>query len=206
MIKSIKIVVFSFVFLFIFTSSIFANSEIIVEKNGKVTNYYAKQDPIRYAQSIIKMSDKDKEKLYKYAKKHPNKVKPITYIALADYIYETSKEDALFWYFVGRIRSTVDVMMCTDDSNNQQIAYYPLLATKTMNFFATNDKQEVSKIMKKAIEWDIAHPKRINPKWACYHGIQIFITGNVTTKPMKEYKAIQDEYRSYLLDSLNENE
>lgn len=190
------IIIFLVLFVFLIAQSLtIANSEVMVEKKGNVTNYYAKQDPIRYAQAILQMKDEEKEKLYQYAKTHPEKIKPITYIALADYIFKTNKDDALFWYFVGRIRSTEDVMMCTDESNYQQIGYYPMLAEETMTYFSKKEKSESVQLMKKAIEWDEMHTKRVNPKWACYHGMQIFIMGDVTTKPMNEYKKIQKDLR-----------
>ncbi|MBR2526439.1 hypothetical protein IKE67_08240 [bacterium] len=190
------LIIFTIVFLIsVFVPCVIANSEIIVEKNGSFTNYYSKQDPIRYAQEIVKMSDIDKENLYKYTMENHDKIKPITYVALADYIFQKSKEDALFWYFVGRIRSTEDVSMCTDKSNLQQIAYYPMLAEKTMEYFAKQDKSFSVNIMKRALEWDETHPDRINPKWACYHGMEVFITGDVTIKPMSEYNKVQKDLR-----------
>ena len=187
----------------LFTANIvIAGSEIGVEKSGNITNYYAKQDPVRYAQKITQMSDAEKEKLYKYTLANPGKTIPITYIALADYISKTNKDDGLFWYFVGRIRSYEDVSMCTDESATQQIAYYPMLAEKTMEYFGSLSKSNASKLMEKAVNWDIAHPDRVNPKWACYHGMQVFVTGDVTIKAMSEYPKIQKEYRDYIMKSL----
>lgn len=180
---------------------VFANSEIGVEKNGNLTNYYAKKDPVRYAQSLTQLSDKEKQKLYEYVKANPDKAYPVMYIALADYIYKTNKDDALFWYFVGRIRTYEDVMMCNDESAKQQMAYYPSMAEKTMEYFRQLGPT-ASKLMAKAVDWDEAHPKRINPKWTCYHGMEVFTTGDVTIKPLSEYPKVQKEYRDYIKASL----
>ena len=199
--QKLLISIYCLILTLFITNSVIANSEVVVEKNGNITNYYAKQDPIRYAQSIVEMSPAEKKKLYKYAMANPDKVTPITYIALADYIYHTSKEDALFWYFVGRIRATEDIMMCTDESASQQVAYYPMLAEDTMSYFRELGKN-ASRIMAKAVDWDEQHPQRVNPKWACYHGMQVFMLGDVTTKPMSEYKKIQEDYRARVRKSL----
>ena len=92
-------------------------------------------------------------------------------------------------------------MMCTDESASQQVAFYPMLAQDTMSYFRELGKN-ASRIMAKAVDWDEQHPQRVNPKWACYHGMQIFIQGDVTTKPMSEYKKIQEDYRARVRKSL----
>ena len=198
----ILVLIISIMLISVISNVVNANSEIGIEKRGNITNYYAKQDPIRYAQSIVNMTDTEKKKLFEYTMQNHDKTIPITYIALADYVYKTNKNDALFWYFVGRIRSTEDLYMCTDESARQQVAYYPMLAENTMTYFAKQDRSEASKIMAKALAWDESHPARVNPKWACYHGMEIFTTGDVTIKPMSEYSNAINEYREYVRKSL----
>ena len=179
-----------------------ANPEVIVEKNGNHTNYIAKKDPVRFAKGVANLPDSEKEKLWAYVQENHDKVPAVIYMALADYIYKKNKDDALFWYMVGRIRTTQDIMMCNDESNQQQMSYYPFMAQDTMQYFAKKGKRAKS-IIKRAVEWDKNHPDRINPEWACYHGMEIFMHGVVSTKPMEEYEKVKEDYRQYVLKSLN---
>ena len=185
-----------------FSNFVFAKTEILVEKNGRYTNYYAKDDPVRYAKSVTNLPDAKKAELFEYAKTYPDKVKPVVFMALADYIFKTDKNEALFWYFAGRIRATSDIAMCDDTSSRQQLAYYPEMATNTMNYGSQNPKQ-VKNAIKKALKWDETNKNRMHPQWACYHGSMVFLlNGEVTTKDMAEYEKIQKETRDYIYKGL----
>ena len=107
---------------------------------------------------------------------------PLYYIAMADYIFEIDRDKAIFWYFVGRLRSTQDVFMCTDESARAQIATYPMFAQKTLHF-ASDDLGKLQKILVKAMLWDSVHFKRQSPKWSCYHGFQtVFMEPELVSK------------------------
>lgn len=180
----------------------FAKTEILVEKNGNFTNYYAKDDPVRYAEGITRMSNSEKAALFEYAKSNPGKVKPVVFMALADYIFETDKNEALFWYFAGRVRATSDIAMCEDTSARQQLAIYPMMAPNTMQYAFENEKL-VKAAVKKALAWDEANKERLHPEWACYHGMMVFmLDGEVSTKDMSEYNKIQKETRAYMRKGL----
>ena len=188
--------------LLVSTSFVFANDEVIVEKNGNHTNYVAKKDPVRFAMGVANLPDEEKAKLWAYVQENHDKVPATIYMALADYIYKKNKDEAIFWYMVGRIRTTQDVIMCDDESNTQQMAYYPRMAPNTLNHFSKN-MRKTKAMVKKAVEWDKAHPERINPEWACYHGMNIFMYGQVFTKPMEEYEKVKEEYRQDVLKTLD---
>ena len=184
------------------TNNAIAKTEILVEKNGNITNYYAKDDPIRYAREVQSLPDKEKAALFEYAKANPGKVKPVVYIALADYVFETNKSEALFWYFAGRIRATSDIAMCEDTSARAKVSIYPMLAPRTMEY-GLEHKWLVKKVVKKALKWDEENKERIHPEWACYHGMMVFmLNGEVTTKDMSEYENVQKEMRDYMRQKL----
>ena len=175
-------------------------SDYIVEKQGNIVNYVSKQDPVRYAENIVlNKTDKEKKELLNYVMNNPEKVLPITYMALADYIYENdNKKEALFWYYVGSLRSYEDLNVCTEKSAWAQVGYYPMLAPKTAEYSGTLSDDERNQLTEKALKWDEAHPDRVNPKWACYHG---FYDGDVTTKPIAEYLKLQKEFREKVRSS-----
>ena len=195
-------VTLGFICAFCLIGSAFAEFTIGAEQNGNITNYYAVQDPVKYAGDIIQQSDSEKKKIYEYAKSNPDKVIPITYMALADYIYKTNKSDALFWFYVGSMRAYQDLSMCTDQSVWAQISIYPMLAPNTAEYSGKVNEQTRKNLTLKALKWDEEHPNRVNPQWACYNGTGGFSTGNVTTKPMSEYTEHQKQFRENVLNSL----
>lgn len=101
---------------------------------------------------------------------HSGDFVPLYYIAMADYVLQIDKDKAVFWYFVGRLRSTVDVFMCADESARAQIGIYPMFAQKTLAQ-ASSDLNQLRRVLVKAMVWDMFHPKKQSPKWSCYHGI-----------------------------------
>ena len=70
-------------------------------------------------------------------------------------------------------------MMCEDNTAKGQLNIYPTLAPKTLKYLSTkiNNKKYVANLMQKTLDWDIAHPNRYNPIWACYHGISAHTNG-----------------------------
>ena len=79
-----------------------------------------------------------------------------------------------------------------------------MLAPKTLKYVATkvNDKKYIANLMQKALDWDIAHPQRVNPIWACYHGISAFMS-KPELLPEKEYTVVQNKVRAEIKESIN---
>ena len=105
---------------------------------------------------------------------HSGDFVPLYYIAMADYIFEIDKEKAVFWYFIGRLRSTQDVFMCADESARAQIGIYPMFAQKTLQY-ASRDLNKLRCVLIRAMLWDSVHFKRQSPKWSCYHGVDAML-------------------------------
>ena len=63
---------------------VFSNPEIIVEKQGNITNYRITTDPIKLAEDFYELPYEEKVKLFQ----SPNTLLPIYYIAIADYYYD----------------------------------------------------------------------------------------------------------------------
>lgn len=103
-------------------------------------------------------------------------VPPLYFILLADYVYKTDKDTALFLYVEGFNRARQDVYSCKDKTARNQIRFYAEFAYNTSGYAGDKikDRKYRRELNKKVLEWDRKHPERISPIWACYHGIKSF--------------------------------
>ena len=137
-------------------------------QGGKATEYV-----------LYKFTEKDWESMIKLVDNESEKIPPIYIMLVSDYVYTKDKDKAIVYYYTGRLRAKEDVYMCKDKSAAQQIYMYPKAAPETLAYaeeriFAQNDKQYLADVLQQALDWDMAHPKRYDPTWACYHGISNF--------------------------------
>ena len=95
------------ILLLYFCLPVFSKPEIIVEKNGNVTNYRLANDPIKLAQDYQALSKEEKEKFIKEKVLAAGNALPIHLIAMADDIYLSKNGDAtaaVFFYLLGSLR------------------------------------------------------------------------------------------------------
>lgn len=168
-----KIFTLCLLFLIIFfvptcnSNSIKYSSKIInMAKNMSNGNTDAVMDTYK------SLSNSEMDEFVAYLEEYPEKFPPFFYILSADHIYKKDKDKALLWYFIGTIRSTEDVWMCKDITARSQIHLYPMFAQNTLEYLQT--KSNISPTIQEALDWDKTHKKRLNPVWACYHGMKAF--------------------------------
>ncbi|MEE3350124.1 MAG: hypothetical protein VZR09_08810 [Candidatus Gastranaerophilaceae bacterium] len=173
-------------------------------KVQQLIDFSEKNEASEAANLLAQLSTKEKDELAKYIEFNSEKVPPVYFIIMADYIYKSNKDKAALWYYIGKFRSYQDTLMCKDKTTQSQLEVYPMLAPKTLKYVATkvNDKKYIANLMQKALDWDIAHPNRVNPVWACYHGISAFVS-KPELLPQKEYTNIQNKVRNEIKESIN---
>ena len=183
--------------LFIILSVGKLNAEIIEEKVGNVTNFINTEDRIYKMEQLLDNLSLDEQiKLLDKALANPSSYEPIYYVALADSYYKTDKDKAAVTYMIGLLRSSEDIAMCEDTSARAQIGIYPLFAPNTTAYIQSLDKRSLSNISKQALDWDLNNPQRVNPIWACYHGMGAFM-GEVKIKDIDTY----DENKQMIRDA-----
>jgi hypothetical protein len=150
------------------------------------------------------LTPKEKKEVITWMQANPEKVPPFYYMYFADDIFAKNKDEAALWFVIGRLRATEDVQMCKDKTATSQIAIYPMIAPKTLRYIALKkDYSYIVSIVEKAIKWDEAHPKRVNPVWSCFHGMEAF-SHYPELLPMSEYERIQKQTRIDVLKLVNE--
>lgn len=203
-----KIFWFVFLILMIISSCVALYTELTEKHSYKVQliiDYSKNDENGKAAQVFNDLNQKELNEFEKYLSKNPKDVPPIYFILMADYVFTKNKDKAVLWYYIGRVRSTEDVMMCVDSSAAEQINLYPFMAPKTLGYLAKIEPKEklekyLGKIYAKALAWDISHPERVSPRWACYHGLQAFDKAP-ELKSDSEFENIQKEIR----DSVKKN-
>ncbi len=200
MIRLLKLFV---VFLFIVFSVTKIHAEIIEQTNGNITNFVNTDDRIYQMEQLLeKLSYQEQVKLLDKALANPASYEPIYYVALADSYFQTDKDKAVLTYMIGLLRSTQDIAMCEDISARAQMGIYPMFAPKTVEYMHSMNPKNFDKLKQDAVIWDQNHNNRVNPKWACYHGMAAF-SGDVTIKPMLEYQETKKMITGYFLQMTN---
>ena len=197
------------ILLLYFCLPVFSKPEIIVEKNGNVTNYRLANDPIKLAQDYQALSKEEKEKFIKEKVLATGNALPIHLIAMADDIYLSKNGDAtaaVFFYLLGSLRGMQDSASCEDKSAFAQVQIYPLLAQNTVQYMVNMDSKNLVNIANKVVEWDEKNTQRVSPQWACYHGMQAFYDDDVKIKSENERIKIQKEIRESFIKSINKME
>ncbi len=180
-----------------------ANAAALSPKVQHLVDFAEKNEGSEAASMFAQLSNKEKDELANYVEFHSEKVPPVYFIIMADHVYKSNKDKAALWYYIGKFRAYQDTMMCKDKTSQSQLEVYPMLAPKTLKYVATkvNDKKYLAGLMQKALDWDIAHPDRVNPVWACYHGISAF-TKAPKLIPESEYTKVQEQVRDEIRASI----
>jgi len=181
-----------------------AKAAALSPKVQQLVDFSQKNEASEAANLLAQLSSKEKDELANYIEFNSEKISPVYFIIMADYIYKSNKDKAALWYYIGKFRSYQDTLMCKDKTSQSQLEVYPMLAPKTLKYVATkvNDKKYIANLMQKALDWDIAHPQRVNPIWACYHGISAFMS-KPELLPEKEYTVVQNKVRAEIKESIN---
>jgi len=173
---------------------------------------YAEQNRTDKAIDLFKsFSLKEMNEFENFLETNPEKLPPIYFIASADKIFNKNKDKAVLWYFIGKIRSTEDVLMCEDKSARAQLSVYPLLAQNTLKYAAgitekSGNYDYIAEKLEKALAWSDAHPQRVSPVWSCYHGMQVFIKNEPPKLlPENEFPKIQKQMREDIKKSIQKH-
>ena len=203
-----KIITFALALSLLAGTGVFVSTQVkaasLSPKVQQLIDFSEKNEASEAANLLAQLLTKEKDELANYIEFNSDKVPPVYFIIMADHIYKSDKDKAALWYYIGKFRSYQDTLMCKDKTTQSQLEVYPMLAPKTLKYVATkvNDKAYIANLMQKALDWDIAHPQRVNPIWACYHGISAFMN-KPELLPESEYTVIQTKVRNEIKESIN---
>ena len=173
-----------------------AKNGFVVVKNGNVTNYQSINDPFYLVEEYKQMPEKKKNEIINSVKNYSADILPIYYIAIAEDIYPTNKNLASFLYALGRYRSIQDVMVCADKSAYQAARMLPLVAPKTAAYISKMNSNDLADLLQKVLDFDLKNPNRPDPKWICYHGVEVFSNkGKVSTISKDEWNKNKNKMR-----------
>lgn len=156
------------------------------------------------AENLLKdFTNKDKDDFVEYIKANNATLPPLYYIKMADHILKTDKDQAAMWFYIGKVRAYEDVMMCKDKTSQAQLDIYPLFAPKTVKYIYSRnkDKSYMANLLQRVLDWDVNHPNRINPIWACYQGMSAYTKTPELKTDVQRSKVI-DNVRDELKESI----
>lgn len=179
----------------LFTTGCTKAQELKLSKNVKTMIKYAQENNAAKANALYKsFNDSEIKEFTQYIEKNPGTLPPLYFVVIADEVYKTDKDKAVFFYNFGKIRALEDVKMCKDTSARQQIMFYGMMAPNTLSYMQSKatETNYVSEIYNNIIKWDNKYTNRVSPIWACYHGIQSF-NGKPELLPASEFPKIKSE-------------
>jgi hypothetical protein len=180
--------------LFLAFGGVLQNFALAAELSPKtrqvIDNAGEKDDLLKSIESLNRLSPKELEEFTQYIEYHSQEVPPVYFILMADYIYNTNKDKAALWYYIGKLRSYQDVMMCADTTAQSQVKLYPAFAPKTLKYLSKKEsnKKYIINLFQNTLDWDSKHPQRVEPVWACRLGI----SAKTTTPQIDPKKNRQD--------------
>lgn len=167
---------------------------------------YSKENQTAKAIDLYKqLSESEKNEFVALLERQPGIVPPFYFIDLADYVYKTDKDKAVFFFYFGKLRATEDVLMCKDETARAQLSVYPLMAPDTLDYMSTkyDDMNYIPAVLQKTIDWDNANPERVSPIWSCYHGLDAFSQEPVLLDADK-FPKIQKKVQKIVKNSIKE--
>ena len=177
-----------------------AKRGFIVTTQGNITNYQSVYDPFYLAAEYKNMPQTKKDEYINSVKNYSDNILPIYYIAVAEDLFSSDKNLAAFLYAAGRFRAVQDAAVCKDTSAYQAINILPEVAPDTSNYIANMSDSELANLLQKVLDWDEKHSNRPDPKWICYHGMEVFTNnGKVRTISNIKFKSKKAYARKILL-------
>ena len=178
-------------------------AELSPKTRQVINNVGQKEDLVKSIETINRLSAKELEEFSQYIEYHSEEVPPVYFIFMADYIYNTDKDKAALWYYIGKLRSYQDVFMCLDTTAQSQVKLYPIFAPKTMKYLAKkgNNKKYLINLFQNTLDWDSQHPKRVEPVWACRLGLNAK-NSEPKLNPAKNRDKVIEEIRNDLIESI----
>lgn len=138
----------------------------------------------------------------KWIIKNNTKLEPPFLYILSDKIFDKDKDNAMFWFSVGKYRSYYDAFRCVDTSAQQGRAFLPMYAPNTAKYI-NEHTEKLIEITPKVIEFDKKYPPTNSPRWICAHGINNFINGADTGYIDKsEWPALKEKIETNLMKSI----
>ncbi len=177
-------------------NNVFAVSkDVVVTKNGNVTNFQHTKDPFYLGQQYLKMPPQKRAAFRDKALKNPQTTLPIYYIYFAEDIYPQDKDTAAFLFMYGYYLSVQDVSMCTDKSAMGVLQGLGYVAPNSAIYVSKLSKSKMAEMKMRVFSKEETLTQRPNPKWICYHGMEAF-SGEVKTLPMSEYDRVKKQVKA----------
>ena len=188
---------------YIVLSGISLAAELSQRTQNVINNVNQKENLIKSIENLQQLTPSEMKEFAQYIEFHSEQIPPIYFILMADYIYTSDKDKAALWYYVGKLRSYQDVLMCQDTTAQSQVKLYPIFAPKTMKYLAKkeNNKKYIINLFQKALDWDNKHPQRVEPIWACRLGLNAKVS-EPKINPTKKREQVIEEVRNDLIESI----
>lgn len=103
---------------------------------------------------------------------------PPVFIALANLYYRQGNFDnAIFWFNAGRLRTTLDALLCTDPSAASAVAALVAQVPKDLIKKQFEDMPKFKSIVENVLKWDASTAYSYDHRWISLHGMRAVMSG-----------------------------
>ena len=178
----------------------------------KPTGVYASIDT-RLANETIRALQQSKAKrrseLIKTITSSPeNYAPPVLYLVSSILFKEGQKDDAMFWFYAGQLRGSIDANICADKSAGEAIATLNEQFGSPINQYAFRDIPKLTNTVESVLKWEEKTEYKYDRRWINLHGLGAFIsdTNAPLSAPKEEWEGVRkktrDDYRSSFYEAI----
>lgn len=142
--------------------------------------------------------------------KPENFTPPVLYVLSNVLFDEGRKDEAMFWFYAGQLRGTIDANICADKSAKAAIDVLNQNFGPPINQYAFRNISTLTNTVERVISWEEKTPYAYDRRWINLHGMGAFTenTNEPLSVPKEQWEAIRkktrDEYRSEFYQALAE--
>lgn len=159
--------------------------------------------------SLQSSSSKARLNAIKKITNSPEDYAPPAFYLLSSVLWrDGKKDDAMFWFYAGQLRGSIDANICADKSAGDAMEALNQKFGSEINQYAFTDISKLTNTVEKVIAWEEKTPCKYDRRWINLHGMNAFLanTNSPLSAATDRWEAIRkttrEEYRSSFYEML----
>jgi len=193
-----------------FALSVVYGADVTVEPTGiyQTIDVRLMDETIR---SLAQADGKTRARIISAIASKPEKFAPPVFYFLSNVLFDDGqKDDAMFWFYAGQLRGTIDAKICAEKSARAAIGALNEKFGPPINQYAFKDIPKLTNTVEHVLAWEEKTPYDYDRRWINLHGMKAIIgdTNAPLSVPREQWEAIRkttrDEYRFEFYEALAE--
>lgn len=201
--------VFAYIICFCgFAQWVASGTDVTVEPTGEYQTIDVHL-AVETIQSLGKSKGKSRLQIINGITNAPEHFAPPVFYFLSNVLFEEGRKDeAMFWFYAGQLRGTIDAHICADKSAQAAIGALNEEFGTPINQYAFKDIPKLTNTVERVVAWEETTPCAYDRRWINLHGMGAIIgdTNTALSVPKEQWETIRkktrDDYRSEFYEAL----